>query len=105
VGVLGLILVKVKTKKVKPFLAHLHYAGLGRVKSQFQPGHDLLDLLQSILGVPLGPTNDHKVIGISHKFPKGSISFRPVHIQYMQVDIRKQGTYYPALCKESHYAK
>jgi len=71
VGVLGLRLVKVKTQKVKSFLVHIHNAGLGGMKGQFQFDHDLPDLLQSFLGLPLGSTDDRKIIRVTHQLAQG----------------------------------
>ena len=69
-GALGLTFVKMKTKKVKAFLSHIHNAGLGGVKGQFQSGHDLLDLLQGFLGILLALTDDHKVSGPREFHPR-----------------------------------
>jgi hypothetical protein len=62
---------KVETKKVKPFLVHIHNAGLGGMKGQFQSGHDLLDLLQGFLSFPLSPTDDHKIIRVTNQLSQG----------------------------------
>ena len=69
-GVPGLTLVKMKTKKVKTFPAHSHNAGFGGMKGQFQFVHDLLDLLQSFLGFSLGSADDHKVSGPREFHPR-----------------------------------
>jgi hypothetical protein len=51
-------------------LIHIHYAGFGGMKGQFQSGHDLLDLLQGFFGISLGPANDHKVSGPRESHPR-----------------------------------
>ncbi|MCX6055789.1 MAG: hypothetical protein NTZ74_12930, partial [Chloroflexi bacterium] len=61
---------KVKTKKVKTFPIHIHYASLGRVKCQFQPGHDLLNPMQSFFGFSFSSANDHKVSGPRESHPR-----------------------------------
>ncbi len=63
-GFLRLHFVEVKAKKVKALLSHIHNAGFGGMKHQFQSDHDLLDLLQGFPGFSLGPADDHKIIRI-----------------------------------------
>ena len=62
--------VKMKSEKVKSFLAHHHYAGFGRMKRQFQPGHDLFNPMQSFPSLSLGSTNNHKVSGPREFHPR-----------------------------------
>jgi len=67
VGFLRLHFVEVEAKKVKALLSHIHNAGFGGVKRQFQSGHDLLNLLQGFPGFSLGPADDHKIIRIPNQ--------------------------------------
>ena len=71
VGFLSSHLVEMKSKKVETVLSHVHNTGLGGMKGQFQFDHDLPDLLQSFLGLPLGSTDDRKIIRVTHQLAQG----------------------------------
>jgi hypothetical protein len=60
--------VEVKAKKVEPISTHIHNTGFGGMERQFQDVHDLFDCLQGDFGVPLGATDDYKVICIANQF-------------------------------------
>jgi hypothetical protein len=86
-----------ETEKIETFSAHIHKAGLDRVKGQFHPDHQLLNHLQRFLGLLFGTADNYKIIGVSHKFAQGDASFFPVHVQHMQIDVRQQGANHTTL--------
>jgi hypothetical protein len=62
---------EVKPKKIKPFFVHIHNTGFGRMKGQFQPSHNLLNLLQGRLSISSTGADNHKIICISHQLSQG----------------------------------